>query len=370
MKFICTQENLNKGLTIVNHIANKNTTLPILNNVLLKTEDGILKLSTTNLEIGMNCIIRGKVEKEGSFTVQAKLISDYINLLPKEQVELELKGNALHIKCGKHETKINGLSADDFPVIPELPKQDVISLPSKDFRKAISQVIFAVANDDTRPEISGVYFIFNGEELIMVGTDSYRLAEKRLKLKKGLEKNRSVIIPARSLQELARTLTDGVQNDQIELVLSDNQIMFNYNSVELVSRLIEGQYPDYKQILLDNFKTTFVLPTSKFVNIIKSASLFCKIGINDVSVRVLPTSSEVIVSSSNSQLGEHTAKIEADIVGEPNEIVFNYRYLLDGLAAVGDEEIEFKLLDENTQGMMKSKASDDYQYVIMPVILS
>lgn len=186
MKFICTQENLNKGLTLVNHVASKNTTLPILNNVLLKIEDGTLKLSTTNLEIGMNCIIRGKVESEGEFTVQAKLLADYVNLLPKEQVELELVDNYLSIKCGKYKTKINGLKADDFPVIPNLPKEEIATATVKDFKNAVSQVIFAVANDDARPEISGVYFQFKGVELVMVTTDSYRLAQKHIMLSQGL----------------------------------------------------------------------------------------------------------------------------------------------------------------------------------------
>lgn len=146
--------------------------------------------------------------------------------------------------------------------------------------------------------------------------------------------------------------------------------MFSLNSVELVSRLIEGQYPDYEQIILNNFKTTTVVSKDKFINIIKSASLFCKVGINDVNIKVLPQTNEIKVMSANSQLGEHDAEIEADVVGDENEIVLNYRYLLDGLSNINDEVIELKLLDENTQGLLKGRDHDDYTYIIMPVILN
>ena len=370
MKFSCTQENLRKGLTIVNHVASKHTTLPILNNVLLRVENNVLKLSTTNLEIGVNCVIRGKVEQEGTTTVQAKLLNDYINLLPKETLNLNLDGNRLQVLCGKNKTKINGISAEDFPVIPQLEKHEFSQINVKDFKKAISQIIFAVANDETRPEISGVYLLFDENNLTMVATDSYRLAEKKIKLTKSFSEKKEVIVPSRTLQELARILSDDLEEENINIVLSNNQIMFSLNGVELISRLVEGQYPDYNQIILDTFKTTATAKLTDLVNIVKTASLFCKIGINDVNVKLVSESNEIIISSSNSQLGENESKIESEIIGDMNEIVFNYKYFLDGLNSIDSTDVEIKLMDGDIQGLIKAKDKDDYRYIIMPVILN
>ena len=220
MKFTCTQENLNKALNMVSHVASRSATLPILNNVLIQVKDGLINLNSTNLEIGISTNLRGKVEKEGSFTVQAKLLADYINLLPKENIELELKDQTVFVKSKNQETYVKGLDANDFPVIPEVEKKEPVVVKSGDLRRALNQVMFTVTLDESRPEISGVLFILNKKSLTLVGTDSYRLAEKNITLINNVETEKQIIVPLKTLQEVARILNE-VEGDETNIYIND-----------------------------------------------------------------------------------------------------------------------------------------------------
>lgn len=367
MKFVCTQENLNKGLGIASHIASRNVTLPILNNVLIKTEEGVIKLITTNLEIGISAVIRGKVEIPGEITIQAKLLADYINLLPRENVELNLEGDNLNIKCGSFKTFIKGLGSSDFPLIPEIERTEEIFLSAADFKKGLAQVMFSVAMDESRPEISGVFFHFNQTSLTLAGTDSYRLAEKKLALKTGPAEEKNIIVPLKTVQEVYRILSESAENE-VSLFVSDNQILFKLNGeVELISRLIEGQYPDYQQILPASNKTKVKVNTNEFIKIIRSASLFCKPGINDVKVTVNCAHKNVVVASLNSSVGENVVTLPAEGTGEDNEAVFNFRYLLDGLNNLEAGEVNLELISPSSPGVFKPVGDDSYLYVIMPI---
>lgn len=367
MKFTCTQENLNRGLNLASHIANRNTTLPILNNVLIKATGGVINLSTTNLEIGIAAQLRGKVEKEGEFTVQAKLLTDYINLLPRENVELELDDQTLYLKCGKYKTFIKGVAATDFPLIPEMERKESVTLKSGDLKNALGQVVFAVALDESRPEISGVLFSFSGKTLTIVGTDSYRLAEKKVKLNSSTAEDKKLIIPLRTLQEVHRILIDS-PDEEITIYLNDNQILFKLNNeVELTSRLVEGQYPDYQQIIPTMSKTKAKVRTAELNRVVKSVSLFCKPGINDVKLDFKTDKNELVVSAVNSAVGENLVTVEAELTGDDNEAVFNYRYLLDGLNNLDSEEIEIELVSAATPGLIKPVKRDDYLYIVMPI---
>ncbi|MFA6304645.1 MAG: DNA polymerase III subunit beta [Patescibacteria group bacterium] len=367
MKFTCTQENLNKGLMTVGHIANRNLTLPILNNVLIKATGGAVTLSTTNLEIGITASVRGKIEKPGEFTVQAKLIADYVNLLPRENIELDLEGDVLNIKCGNHKTSVKGIGAGEFPLIPEMEKEKMISLTSADLKSALSQVIFTVAIDETRPEISGVLFYFSGKNLTIVGTDSYRLAEKKIAFKGEVLGEKKIIIPLRTLQELYRILTDG-SGAEVLVYTNDNQILFKIGEeVELTSRLVEGQYPDYQQIIPTDCRTKAKVKTHELIRVIKSASLFCKPGINDVKLSFILSKNELVVSSINSSVGENIAKVDVEITGTDNEAIFNYRYLLDGLNNLPSDEVMIELVSNSAPGILKPVKDGDYLYIIMPI---
>ena len=374
MKISCTQENLNQGLMVVGHIASKNANLPILSNILIKIEDKLLTLSATNLEIGATIQIRSKVEKEGEYSVDAKLFSDYVLFLPNERIDLELEDDNLKITCEKQKTKIKGQTSAEFPLIPKIEKKNPYIVSARDFKQAISEVIFAVANSESRPEISGIFMGLDAANLILTATDSYRLAEKKIKLKDNKNNTeRKIIIPVKTLQEISRILgilKDDVSLEEVEnmeIYLSENQIMFSYNNVDLISRLIEGQYPDYTQIIPSSYKTKALIEVKDLIKAVKTSSLFTKSGINDVKIELNPTDKEVIITSSSAQTGENISKIEAAIEGEINNIVLNYRYLLDGLQNIASSKVILEINDNNSPCVIKPETTKDYIYIIMPI---
>lgn len=384
MKFSCIQENLSQGLNIVSHIASKNTSLPILNNVLIKAEKGILNLITTNLELGIKCQVRGKIEKDGTYTVNSKLLNDYINLLNRQKIEIELKNDNLEITTDQQTTKIKGNSADEFPLIPQLEQKNPYQCSIDDLVKAFSQVLFAVSVSETRPEISGVYLNFSENNLTLAATDSYRLAEKKIKLKEKAKAEREVIIPARTAQELLRILGTAHQleieegkeaNNIVSIYFEDNQVLFSFDNIELVSRIIEGQYPNYQQIIPANYKTKGVVNISDFIKAVKTAALFSRTGIFDINLEF--KDGKLVVSSTNNQLGENKSKIDGQIEGDNNKVVINFRYLLDGLQNIDSTDVIFEMIDpanpcilrpaESLNDQKQAIAGQDYLYIIMPI---
>jgi len=364
MKFICTRENLNNGLSIVNHLASHNANLPILNNVLIVAKDGLITLATTNLEIGVKVVVRGKIETEGAYTIPARLFSDFVSLLPNENVNVELDSDGLDISCKNSQTQIKGMSAEDYPLIPDISTEKKIIIDMQLFRETLSQTVFAATLDDNRPEISGVLFNFKGEDLTVAATDSYRLAEKRIKVEGSI--NQKIIIPLKTLQELGRILSNSMQK-KIELYLNENQVAFNTENIVLTSRLIDGNYPDYEQIIPNEEKTKTTVKVSDLVKAVKGAALFCKTGINDIKMTIIPTKNEVVILSTNSGLGENMTNIQADIEGEEVEIVFNYRYLLDGLNNLQSEQVIIKTSNQGAPGVFVPDNKEGYLYIVMPI---
>lgn len=373
VKIFSLQENLKQGLALVAHVAGKNVNLPILNNVLIKAEAGKIRLVATNLEIGVISAVRGKIEREGSFTVNSKIISDCINLLPNKKIGLEQKESALLVDCENYQAKVNGQSAEEFPLIPEVDKKNYFSVQAEALKKAISQVIFATSPSENRLELSGVLFMFSNGFLTITATDSYRLAEKRIQVKANSEEEKKIIVPAKTLQELLRILSvnlDGEvaeNNQEIKFYISDNQILFTYGSTELVSRLIEGQYPDYQQIIPTSSKTKIVIDRLELLRAVKMASLFSKTGINDVNLDFPAGKNQVVVSSVSGQTGENINNLPAKVVGEDNSIVVNYRYLLEGLSNVEGETVKIEVIDSNTPCVIRPEQEADYLYIIMPI---
>ena len=382
MKISCTQENLNHGLFIVSHLTTKSASLPILNNVLVQVKDKTITFSTTNLEMAISCVIRGKVEEDGDFTVQSRLLADYVSLLPKEQVDLtapnevqEGRDQVLAVKCKNHSTKIKGQPAADFPLIPQIKRESFYAVEPEEFRRAISQVIFAVATSETRPEINGVFFQFQNETLTMAATDSYRLAERSLALQgKSADNEQKVIVPVQTLQELLRILgsfkdpATMADLSTIKIFIVENQILFTFGGVELVSRLVDGQYPDYRQIIPQRSNTKAILDAAEFVKAAKTTSLFARSGIYDVSVEFLPKQKEVVISSTNTQLGESIARLGGEMSGDDGKVVLNYRYLLDGLQNSNADQVEVDLVDASNPCVIKPVGKDaNYLYIIMPI---
>lgn len=379
MKFSCTQENLNQILSIVSHIASKNANLPILSNILIKAENKNLNILATNLEIGVIASIRGMVETEGEFSIDAKLFSNYISLLPKDRIDFELIGDDLKINCQKQKTKIKCQNNNDFPLIPQLEKENPYLISTNELKKAIYNTSFAVSTSEIRPEISGVYLDFTKDKLILAATDSYRLTERKISY---IENNKNkipgfngenVIIPTKTLQEVSRIFTsmkDDINtetSDNVEIYLNDSQIMFVYNGIELISRLIEGQYPEYTQIIPENNNSKIKINTMELIKVIKTSSLFAKSGVFDVKLDFKTNPNELIVTSSSSQTGENISTIDMEKTGEGSEVVLNYKYLLDGLQNIGSENVVFEISDPNTPCLIKPENDPDYIYLIMPI---
>lgn len=377
MKLSSLQENLKQGLVAVGHVAGKNINLPILNNIMIEAKDGNIKFIATNLEIGIVSTVRGKIEEEGAFTVDSKIISDYILLLPNKKIDIKQKENNLFIESENFKTKITGQGVDEFPLIPRIEKKNFYSADAVEFKKALSQVIFAVSTSETRLELSGVLFSFNSNKLIMTSTDSYRLAEKQMEIKKNGafgEKEKSVIVPSRTLQEIIRIVSSGrdeedvgEDSNRIKFYLSDNQILFSVGATELVSRLIEGQYPDYKQIIPVTNKTKAMVNKGELVRSVKIAALFSKTGINDINLDFPQNKNMVVISSASGQTGENITELEGGVSGEDNGVVINYKYLLDGLNSIESENVKIEIVDSNTPCIIKSEKDNSYLYVIMPI---
>lgn len=369
MKLVCTKENLASALSLVSGVATKNINLPILNNVLIKAGTQKVEIISTNLELAIIVNVRSKIEQPGSFTVPARTLTDFVNLLPDEKIELELKENELQVTCGRSSTKIKGTSSEEFPVIPAADENSHgFSILADEFKKGLSQVLPAVAKNDIRPELSGILFNFNDSELTIAATDSYRLAEKKMKLTQGNEKIK-VIVPGRTAQEINHILLLGSPEGEknVRLLLSENQIALNYDSVQLISRLVEGQYPDYTQIIPRDFKTTAEFSLSKIIKEIKAASLFSTSGINGINFDLDSEQSIIKISSMSTQTGEYKSEVEVDIKGDNNSILLNYRYVLDGLNNLDGDSGILQMINADSPCVLSSKEDSGYLYVVMPI---
>lgn len=374
MKFTCLQENFKSGLAVVSHVVGKNVNLPILNNILVRAQKSHIELLATNLEIGVIHKVRGKVEFEGELAIDAKTLSDYVNLLPSDKIETQKIEEEFLIECDGFKTKMKCQSTQEFPLIPSIEKENFFSLKTEEFKEAISQVIFAVSNNENRAELSGVLFSIKDKNLTMAATDSYRLAEKKISiLETSLVEEKKVIVPAKTLQELLRIMSvfkegsDFESGAQIKVCLSDNQILFLLGATELVSKLIVGQYPDYGQIIPNNFKTSVILDKTEIARAIKASAIFSKTGINDVSIVFKKESQEIIISSSSSQVGESTVNLRGEISGDNNDVMINYRYLLDGLNNIGGEKVKLDIVNYNTPCIISAEKNNNYLYIVMPI---
>lgn len=365
MKLSLTQENLHKALGIVSRVASTRSNLPVLSNILLSTSANRLRLAATNLEIGINYWIGGKVEEEGAITVPARLFSEFIASLPSQNIELGLNDLSLVVKAPGVESTINGISADEFPLIPELKTDPILELPVESLASALNQVVGAASLDEARPVLTGVYIYSEDKHLTLVATDSYRLAEKQLKLAKPPTKPLAVIVPARTLQELARILGEAEGN--VKIYLGENQIMFRLDNIELTSRLIEGKFPDYRQIIPKTAETTVEIATAELARITKVTSLFARESAGSIRIDIKGNGRLAVVANP-SQVGENTSSADCEVTGEDGEISLNARYLTDALGVIGSEQVALSLSGKlNPCVLVPSGKTSDYLHIIMPL---
>lgn len=366
MQLSLTQENLSRALGSVGRVVSSRATLPVLSNVLLATDGNRLRLSATNLEIGINYWIGSKVEAQGSLTVPARLFAEFVSSLPHGNIELSGLDAVLTVKSPHYESKINGISAEEFPPIPTVTSDPALTLDAQTFRDALVQVVVAASADEARPVLAGIYLYVEEESLFIVATDSYRLAEKRLELTDA-PKAFSVLVPARTMQELVKLLSDA--EGEVEIYVDDNQVMFRIADVELVSRLIEGQFPAYRRIIPEHAETSFDIATSELARITKVASLFARESAGSVRLEI-KAEGEVSVVSNDSEVGGNTSSAECEVSGEDGEISLNARYLTDALGVVKSPMVTVAIsgkLDPCVISPAGEDATDDYIHIVMPL---
>lgn len=382
MKIIILKEKLQEGLDILSRIPGKNITLPILTNVLIGSEKNFLTLTATDLEIGVKCWFLSKIETPGTITVPSAVFSNVIHFLPEVSITLVGHDQNLIIETKNFKTEIKGLPSNDFPIIPEIKRDVFATISAHSFCQALSQVYEIAIPSSSRPEISGVYLFLADNLIKMVATDSFRLAEKTLFLKKplGLKENYSFILPQKTIKEIINIFGEkngGEDKDgELKIFLDPNQILIeslmseiSHPKIHLVSRLIEGEYPNYREIIPQKYDTQIILDRNEFFNQLKLASLFCG-KISEIKLKVDPKRATVEISSQNPDLGQHASTLTGKIKGKPKEISFNHRFLLDGLLKIKSSEVVFEITERNGEvgpGVLKPMGDQSYIYVLMPI---
>ena len=364
MKATILQKNFAKSLNAVSRIVAQRTTLPVLGNILISVEEGKITFGATDLEVGISVEVPGKIESPGKITIPARLLNDFILNNGDESISLTLDNLNLNLKSERYEANIKGIDAEEFPTIPEVSDKPFLEIKSEDLAKALKKVIIAAANDDTRPVLAGILHKFDKKTLTLAATDSYRLAEAKIDLGKDIEA-KEVIIPLRTMNELNRLL--GSYSGNTTIVLDENQVFFILGDIKIVSRLIEGSFPPYAQIIPTSSKITAKVSLSEAVTAIKMSALFSKDIANNIKLAV--GKDGMTIKSADSEAGNTTSHIKCEVNGGEIEIAFNARYLLDVLNVLDGEEAIFSLNDEASAGVITSEKTKDYLYLAMPLKL-
>ena len=372
MNFTILAKELKKGLSFTEKITGKNLTLPILNNLLIEALPNFLKISSTDLEVGIEWWGHCKTEKEGSIAVPAKFISQLVGVLPEEKIDIKTKGNTLLIEGKNIKTQIKGFSSEEFPIIPKFLKDIYIEMDGKKLKDGLISVVDMVSTSQVKPEISGVYFSFSKGSIKLVATDSFRLAEKTIKddFKNLFEKEINFILPQKTTRELINILPEE-EGEKIRIYFSESQVMFEtflpnstHPEINLVSRQIDGEYPSYEEIIPKTSKTKIILNKDEFVKQIKMAGLFGG-KTNEVLIKVGENNIEI--KSQDDEIGESELSISAITEGDEAKVSFNYRFILDALTNIKSSEISFEMQGNDRPALIKPVGDASYLYVVMPI---
>lgn len=364
MKLTVTQENLTKALTAVSRATTSRAGLPILANILLKTDSNRLLVAATNLEIASLTYVGAKVEKTGEITVPAKILTDYVANLPKKPIDIEVKLNSITLVCDGYTSTIRGIGTEDFPELPSIDEKKSIAfdLDVDDFKKTIAQVLFACSNDITRPVLTGVLWHSLDGDLYAVGTDGYRLAERRVTK---TSSEFQAIIPASTLQEVSRLIHD--DTEKIEMFFDETQVEFRLGDNKITSRLIDGKYPDYRQLIPKNADITIEVSTTELARTAKIANLFAREVGGSITLEADEGSQKLSIKSVTSEVGDNTAVIGSKI-SNSGSISLNSRFLSDVLSVVDTSEVEISFSGKLSPIKLIPKAKDsNYLHIIMPL---
>ncbi len=376
MKATVLQENLARGLSIVSRAVSPRSTLPVLSNVLIATDEGRLRLSATNLELGITCWIAARIDEDGSITVPARTFADLVNALPADQVQLTLdaKTQTLHVKSGTSNNDIKGIDAQEFPPLPTPEMKDAVELKVADFKEMIHQVAFAASTDEARPVLMGVLMNVEKDTLTMAAADGFRLSVRKAQLSQPVAQPINVIIPARALTELARVASDGEQPIYMSIPKNRGQALFRVKDVEVVSQLIEGTFPDYQQVIPRSYKSRTLVSTAALLKACKQAEIFAREGSNVARLDIKQANgemqpSEVEISAVSEETGKNETIVEATVDGSGILIAFNVKFLREALEVIKTPNVALEMSAPNAPGVIKPVGDDNFLHVIMPMHL-
>ena len=375
MNVSCLQEHLAKGLGIVGRAVAARSTLPITANVLLATEEGRLKLAATNLEIAISAWVPAQIEEEGAITIPARLITDLVNSLPSEKIEMTLapRSKQLKLVCARNQASMSGVDAEDFPPIPAVEDGASLELDPQELQKAISQVIIAAATDDSRPVLTGVDLVMEGDQLTLASADGFRLSIRHMTLPKAVPERVEVIIPARALHELSRLLPDETEPVLLMLNAARTQALFRLKNVELVAQLLQGTFPTYTQLVPDDYTSRAVVDAGEFLRETRTAAIFAREGSGIVRLQFTPGEElnvgKMVISARAEEIGDNLGEVDATVEGEADKIAFNSKYLQDFLTVVGEGRIALEMSGPSRQGVLRPMGDDSYVHVLMPMVV-
>lgn len=374
MKVSVSQQSLAQGLGIVSRAVSPRSTLPVLANVLLATDEGRLRLSATNLELGITCWIGTQIQEEGSITIPARLLADLVGTLPNDTVHLSVNMSTctLSVHCGSSSTDIKGIDAQEFPPMPATDLSEGLHIKVSDFKEMIQQVAFAASTEEARPVLQGVQTTVNAGEITMASTDGFRISVRRLPLEEPARKPFNMIIPARALNELARIAGDGDTMMNMIIPTGRGQVVFRMDSVELVSQLIDGNFPDYKVIIPRSFKTHTIISTSLLLKACRQAEIIARNGNNVVRLNLQPKGElpgQVEVSAQSEETGSNETMIDANIEGPGMVVAFNVRYLREILEVIKTPNLVLETNDHKSPARVQPVGDETFQHVIMPMFL-
>ncbi len=378
MQLSCLQENLSRGLSIVQRAVATRTTLPITQNVMMSTDNSRLKLSATNLEIAISTWVGAQVEEEGSLTVPARLLTEFVNSLPAARIDVTSTAQPLNLglSCARFEANINGQDAEDFPPIPTVDEGSVGRIDASVMRDAINRVAFAAATDDSRPVLTGIKVEMSGDSFTFAAADGFRLAVYDGKLSAPIDEDISFTVPARALQEVGRLIS--AQSDPVEFTVTPqkSQALFRLENVELVSQLVQGTFPNYRQLIPEGYDTRVVVAHDSFTQATRAASTFARDGSGIVRLNVTAgengTEGKLAVSSRAEELGENVGEIDATVEGDDSKIAFNSRFLSDVLDVLGDDEVALETTTPSSPGVIRPASESEgytYTHVVMPMFV-
>ncbi len=375
MRVSCLQENLSRGLGMVGRSVAVRSTLPVAQNILIVAEESRLKLVATNLEMATTCWVGAKVEEEGSITVPARLLGEFVNSLPNELVSIEMPagGRTVQFTCGRFQAHMNGIDADDFPPVPEVGESMTAEIGADGLREGIVRVAMAAATDESRPVLTGINLEFEGERLTLAAADGFRLAVYRMPLSRAVEGKTTIIVPARTLTEIHRLL--GEQEEPVYVAVNEqrSQALFRLNSAEIVTQLIQGTFPNYSQVIPQKYDTRAVAEVSEFTRVSKMASVFARDASNIVRLLVTPggdmKAGKITVTAQAEEVGGNTGDLDALVDGNEAKIAFNVKYLLDVLGVIKQSQVALEVTTPSSPGVVRPLGTDNYVHVIMPMFV-